>query len=57
MGSQTGRPVIGNPKVNDIKVRLDDVTHERLLRYCEEHNLNKAEAIRRGINLLFEQKK
>ena len=53
MGSKMGRPVIGNPKTNDIKVRIDDETLEKLLKYCKEKRITKAEAIRQGIHLLL----
>ena len=56
MSPRTGRPKKENPKSNDIKVRLDDTTHERLLKYCEEHQITKAEAIRQGIHLVLQQK-
>lgn len=56
MSPRTGRPVIGEPKVNDVKVRLDDTTHKLLLEYCEENNVTKAEAIRQGIHLLLDKK-
>ena len=49
-----GRPVgEGGRKENDIKVRLNDETHKKLLDYCCKNNLTKAEAIRRGIHLLL----
>lgn len=50
-----GRPVVGEPKSNDVKVRLDDTTHNLLLKYCEENNITKAEAIRQGIHLLLKK--
>ncbi len=53
---RTGRPVIGEPKTNDIKVRLDNTTHEALLQYSKENNITKAEAIRRAIKLLLHLK-
>jgi len=56
MSPRTGRPVKGEPKVNDVKVRLDTTTHELLLKYCKEHNITKAEAIRQGIHLLLNEK-
>ena len=56
MSPRTGRPKKENPKNNDIKVRLDDATHERLLKYCEEHQISKAEAVRQGIYLVLQQK-
>lgn len=45
-----GRPIMGEPKTNDIKVRLDNTTHQKLLQYCEENKITKAEAIRRAIS-------
>lgn len=48
-----GRPVIGEPKTNDMKVRLDDTTYRLLKEYCEKNGITKAEAIRQGIHLLL----
>ena len=50
-----GRPPSRNPKQNDIKVRVDDQTHEKLLKYCEEKNISKAEAIRIAINKFLDK--
>lgn len=50
-----GRPVIGEPKINDLKVRLDDTTHKLLLEYCNTHEITKAEAVRQGIHLLLKK--
>lgn len=44
-----GRPVIGNPKTVDIKVRIDEETNERLLEFCKEHRITRAESIRQAI--------
>ncbi len=49
MSSKMGRPKLENPKNNDVKVRLDDATHEKLLAYCEKHQMTKAEVIREAI--------
>ena len=57
MSPRTGRPKINNPKSNDVKVRLDDKTTSELDRYCIEHGITRAEAIRRGIHLLLGNKK
>ncbi len=57
MSPRTGRPKSDNPKEIDVKVRFDKATNNRLLDYCEEHNITRAEAIRRGVDLLLEQKK
>lgn len=53
VSSKMGRPIVGSPKTNDIKVRIDDETLVKLLKYCKEYNITKAEAIRQGIHLLL----
>lgn len=55
MSPRTGRPKVDNPKSNDVKVRLDNETTKRLDNYCMEHQITRAEAIRRGIHLLLEK--
>ncbi len=51
-----GRPVgEGGRKSNDVKVRLDDETTEKLINYCKKYNVTKAEAIRQGIHLLLKK--
>lgn len=57
MSPRTGRPKAENPKDIDLKVRVDNDTHEQLLRYSEKNNITKAEAIRRGIKLLLQKEK
>lgn len=52
MSPRTGRPKIENPKVERITVRLDDESVITLKAYCEQKNVEKAEAIRRGISKL-----
>lgn len=46
-----GRPT-DNPKDTPLFVRLDQECREILTAYCEEKNVNKAEAARRGIKKL-----
>lgn len=57
MSPRTGRPKALNPKDIDVKVRFDKELHEKLMKYCEEHNISRTEAIRQGIHLLLENKK
>ena len=52
MSPRTGRPPIENPKKERITVRLDDKRIEILSNYCNKNNVDKAEAIRRGIDKL-----
>ncbi len=49
MSPRTGRPIVGEPKTNDVKVRLDNMTHEKLLQYCKDNSTTKAEVIRKAI--------
>lgn len=56
MSPRTGRPTDCR-KDHDVKVRIDDATHEKLLLYCTEHSITKAEAIRQGIHLVLQQNK
>ncbi len=55
MSPRTGRPTDCR-KDHDVKVRIDDDTHRKLLEYCREHGITKAEAIRQGIHLVLQQK-
>lgn len=57
MSPRTGRPKVENPKNNDVKVRLDNETTQRLEKYCEKHNVTRAEAIRKGIHILLSEQK
>lgn len=46
-----GRPT-DNPKGSQIHVRLDVESEDILNRYCEQENVSKMEAARRGIKKL-----
>ncbi len=52
MSPRTGRPKIENPKSERITVRLDNESFETLKAYCKQENVEKAEAVRRGIEKL-----
>lgn len=56
MSPRTGRPKSENPKSCDVKVRFDSDTNAKLMKYCQEHNMTKAEAVRKGIHLLLQEK-
>lgn len=53
MSPKMGRPIIGEPKSNDIKVRVDNAMHNALLKYCEKNGITKAEAIRQALKLFL----
>ena len=47
-----GRPKSDNPKDERITVRIDNEMSKTLKSYCEQEKVEKAEAVRRGINKL-----
>ncbi len=57
MSPRTGRPKADKPKDIRYSIRLDAETEQRLIDYCEKHNITKGEAIRQGIHLLLATKK
>lgn len=57
MSPRTGRPKVDNPKDVRFSIRLDYDTERKLLEYCEQHDISKGEAIRRGVHLLLSEQK
>ena len=56
MSSKLGRPT-DNPKPFKITVRLDDQAQSTLQRYCEQEQIERGEAVRRGIKKLADDLK
>ena len=52
MSPRTGRPKTDNPKSERVTVRLDSESLSTLKQYCKQEEIDKAEAIRRGIDKL-----
>ena len=52
MSPRTGRPKSDNPKSDRITIRLDNEHSQIIHKYCEQEKVEKAEAIRRGIQKL-----
>ena len=55
MSPKTGRPTDA-PKHEQITVRIDEETKAALDEYCKRENVDKAEAVRRGIKRLKTEK-
>lgn len=53
MSPRTGRPIVGEKKDINVKVRFDKETHDKLLEYCKENGITRTEAIRQGVRLLL----
>ncbi len=54
MSPKTGRPT-DNPRPNKLSIRISDEDKQILENYCEENNVNRTEAISRGIKKLKEK--
>lgn len=54
MSPRTGRPT-DNPKGERITVRLDEQSASIMKEYCKQENVDKAEAVRRGLKKLEEE--
>lgn len=52
-----GRPKSDNPKIVDVKVRVDKNMNERLIKYAQKHNITRTEVIRKGIVLILDSDK
>lgn len=57
LSPRTGRPKIDNPKLIEVKARIDDKTYELLMKYCKENHKTKSDVVREGIELILGQKK
>jgi len=55
--AQIGRPKVENPITRKLSIRLDAETENKLSEYCENHSVSRAEAIRRGIHLIWAKEK
>ena len=54
MSPRTGRPT-DNPKTHQVMVRLDEETEAIIKAYCEQENVTRAEAMRRGARTLKDE--
>ena len=51
MIKKIGRPLKNeNPLIHDLKIRIDDNMHKKLLDYCKVNQTNKADVIRKAIS-------
>lgn len=56
MSAKMGRPIIGQPKIHDMKVRVDSEAYEKIIGYAVRHKITKAETVRRAIVEFFKKK-
>lgn len=56
MSPRTGRPKTKEPKTIEVKARIDEKTNEKLVAYCEKYSLTKTDVVRKGIELVLDEK-
>ncbi len=49
MSPRTGRPVVGEKKDVDLKVRISTKENERLIAYSKKRGMTRAEVVREAI--------
>lgn len=54
MSPRTGRPKVDKPKTIEVKARIDEETNNKLIKYCEIHNVSRTEVVRKGIEKVIE---
>ena len=57
MPSKMGRPKVEKPKIVIVKAGIDVETSRRLLDYCKKNQTNRAEVVRKGIELVLRNTK
>lgn len=52
-----GRPKSEKPKTIEIKARIDKETDSKVQEYCEKHKVSRTDVVRKGIELVLNEKK
>lgn len=50
MKKKIGRPKSTNPKNNDVKIRFDDIQHNKLMKHCVDYKINRTDLIRKAVD-------
>ncbi len=57
LSPRMGRPKAENPKLIEVKARIDAETDKRLKTYCDKHSKTRTDVVREGIELVLGQEK
>lgn len=57
MSPRTGRPKSEKPLTVEVKARIDIETNEKLLNYCDKNNVTRTDVVRKGIDLVINNKR
>ncbi len=55
--SKMGRPVIGEPSLHRVTIRLTEKEYQRLKTYAETSNQTMTQAVKQGIELIYQSRK
>nr|WP_294485065.1 CopG family transcriptional regulator [uncultured Anaerosporobacter sp.] len=55
--AKMGRPVTGDPSLHKVTVRLTDKEYQRLKAYAEANNQTMTQAMKQGIDLVYQSMK
>jgi hypothetical protein len=55
--AKMGRPPVGDPSLHKVTVRLSDKEYQRLKTYVEANNQTMTQAIKQGIDLVYQSMK
>lgn len=57
MSPRTGRPKADKPLTVEVKARIDVETNDKLVEYCEKNGVTRTEVVRKGIEMVLNEKK
>ena len=49
-----GRPKKDSPKLKSVTIRVSDDEYEKFIKYAASHNMTMTQALRKGIELLYQ---
>lgn len=56
MNAKIGRPKVDQPKAIEVKARIDEQLNQKLMEYCKKYNATRTDVVRRGIEIVLNQK-
>lgn len=57
MFPRTGRPKAEKPLSIEVKARIDIDTNKKLVSYCNKNGMTRTEVVRKGIDMVLNEKK
>lgn len=57
MSPQIGRPKAEKPLSIEVKARIDIDTNKKLVSYCNKNGMTRTEVVRKGIDMVLNEKK